>query len=170
MVVKLITAITADGKIARNSSEVINWTSSEDKNRFASITKESGVVIMGANTFKQLDKPLPNRLNVVYTHNTEVSYNTIVLYTSCGPKDLLQYLKGIGYTDICIIGGSIINSMFIKLNLVDEIHLTIAPKLFGNGISLFNKSTNIDVDLELKDIDRLNNNEVVLIYNVRRKK
>jgi len=72
MNVFIITAISADGFIARDSHHPAVWTSKEDKKRFVEITKRAGVVIMGLNTFRTLPKPLKDRLNIVYSLNKDI--------------------------------------------------------------------------------------------------
>jgi dihydrofolate reductase len=46
MKVILLIAVTADGMIARDSSEVIDWTGKEDQRYFVQITRKAGVMIM----------------------------------------------------------------------------------------------------------------------------
>ena len=71
MKVILIMAQTADGKIARASDELVDWTSKEDKRFFIDKTKEAGVMVMGSNTYRTIWRPLPGRLNVVLTSHPE---------------------------------------------------------------------------------------------------
>jgi len=55
----IISCLTADGYIAKNSTHAAMWTSKEDKKRFIEVTKRAGVVIMGLNTWQTLGgKPL----------------------------------------------------------------------------------------------------------------
>lgn len=162
--VKLLMTCTVDGKIAKDSKHFTNWSGSEDKKYFKRITKECGVIIMGNNTFKLFKNPLQHRLNVVYTRQKISSNYLNVLYTNDPPKILLNKLKKLGYSDVCLIGGSKVNTIFTEY--IDEIHLTIVPKLFGNGISLFTESTNIDTNLKLKDMIELGSGNILMIYTV----
>ena len=52
----IIAAISADGFIAKDTNHPAMWTSKADKKRFIELTKRAGVVIMGATTFKTLEK------------------------------------------------------------------------------------------------------------------
>jgi dihydrofolate reductase len=45
MKVILLMAVTADGMIARNSMELIDWTGKADKQYFIHITREAGAMI-----------------------------------------------------------------------------------------------------------------------------
>jgi dihydrofolate reductase len=69
-----------------------------------------------------------------------------------------------GYTSVLLGGGSFLNSLFLEKKLISEIVLTIEPKIFGAGLSLFNKD--LDADLKLLEIRNLNENTVMLHYQV----
>ena len=61
MKIILVMAITLDGKIAKDKKHFPSWTSKEDKQFFAHISKKNKVVIFGENTFNTFKKPLKNR-------------------------------------------------------------------------------------------------------------
>ena len=71
MFVRLMVAITADGKIARNSDHYPDWTGKADKKLYVEITKKAGVMIMGSKTFDIIGRVLPGRKTVVMTQNPE---------------------------------------------------------------------------------------------------
>jgi dihydrofolate reductase len=48
--------------------------------------------------------------------------------------------------------------------LIDEIIVTISPKIFGYGISLFSDQTSME--LELKEVERVGTDLVCLTYKV----
>nr|AIA15400.1 RibD C-terminal domain protein [uncultured bacterium] len=50
----LLAAVTADGKMARNSAQLSNWTSHEDKKIFVAESRRAGVIILGNSTYKTL--------------------------------------------------------------------------------------------------------------------
>lgn len=165
MNVILLMAMTVDGKTAKTSDHLVNWTSSEDKNYFIQTTKKSGVVIMGSKTYCTLDYPLPDRLNIVMTRSFRQSTIPNVEFTNKNPIDLILDLKlNRGYNDICLIGGQTINNLFIKHNLISEVHVTVVPKLFGTGLGLFSES--LDVNLDLRSVKQLGT-DLLLIYKVK---
>lgn len=47
-------------------------------------------------------------------------------------KKLVEYLKTQGYKRVLMEGGPTLLGSFLKEDLIDEINLTIAPKIFGN--------------------------------------
>jgi dihydrofolate reductase len=163
----LLMAQTVDGKIARNSEHFPDWTASADKRFFAARTREAGVIIMGSKTFDTLGKPLPGRKNVVLTRNAgRVSRFPDLVFTADPPARLLAKLAGEGYREAILAGGARINSLFATANLIDEIIITISPRLFGSGLSLFD--TPLDLHLQLLETRRLDVDLVLLHYGVLR--
>lgn len=167
MKVFLIMAQTVDGIISRTSDEFIDWTGSADKKMFMQVTKDAGVVIMGSKTYDTIGRPLPGRKNIVITRNTSrVSDSPQLVYTSQKPQEILQGLQEEGFTKAAVIGGSQINTLFAREGLIDEYILTIAPKIFGDGLNLFSDS--LDIDLELLESTILEEKYLLLRYSARR--
>jgi len=67
-----------------------------------------------------------------------------------------------GITKILLGGGTKINSEFLKAGLVDEIHLTIEPKIFGAG-QKFVDHYNLDINLELIECTKMNEKGTLLL-------
>ena len=146
MKVVLLMATTIDGKIAKTSDEYVDWTGKEDKKYFMNFTKEAGVVIMGSKTFATMEKPLPGRLNVVMSRKYQCGkIGSSLIFTTLSPSDIISSLSICGYETIVIAGGQKINTLFLKENLIDEIHMTIVPKIFGDGLSMFSGDLNINM-------------------------
>lgn len=162
--VTLIMAMTADGKIAKNSTQLANWTSHEDKKLFVEISKQHSVIMMGENTFNTFPKPLPGRLNVVFTKQENPEEINEVKWVSGEPEKVLEELEILGYKSALLGGGATLNSLFLKNKLINEIILTVEPKIFGSGLSLFNED--INADLELITMEKLNENTIMLKYKV----
>ena len=167
MNVILLMAVTADGMIARDSSQIIDWTGKEDKRYFVQITRKSGVVIMGSKTFDMIGKVLPERKNIVMTRDkSRKSHDKDLIFTDKAPDAIIKELNAQGFETAVLIGGSIVNTLFLKENLIDEIHVTIVPRLFGRGLPLFNKS--FDTQLELINIEKLGQSHILLKYRVKK--
>ena len=165
MNVTLVMALTLDGKIAKGPDHYPDWTGTEDKQLFAGISKKAGVVIMGSKTFDTFGKPLPKRKNIVLSRNkNRLSEWENLVYTDKKPAEILKDLEEQGYSDVVLAGGAIINSLFAREKLIDEIIVTVSPKIFGNGISLFTED--ISMDLELKETERVGTDLVCLKYKV----
>jgi dihydrofolate reductase len=55
-------------------------------------------------------------------------------------KTLLDQKLAPRYRNIWHVGGAMLSQRFLELGLVDEIRLTIAPVLLGDGLRLFGGS------------------------------
>jgi dihydrofolate reductase len=165
MKVTLMMAVTADGLIARNRSHFSDWTCSADKRLFKQLTQKAGVVIFGSRTFDTIGTPLPGRLNVIMTRKPARYHPQKNLMLFSGPPArLLEVLTEKGYGEAILAGGAIMNTLFVKPALVDEVLLTISPKIFGQGITLFSEP--LDLALELINVEQLEKSTLVLRYKV----
>ena len=169
----LLMATTLDGKIGRDSSHLVDWTGKEDKKLFIRLTKEAGVIIMGSNTFDTIEKPLPKRKNIVMTQNKSRIKDTLsnalssdedLIFTDKTPKEILKDLDSQGFKSAVLIGGSQINSLFLKAKLINEIYVTIVPRFFGKGLSMF--SEKIDTKLDLVSTQQMAYGHILLKYTI----
>jgi dihydrofolate reductase len=160
----MIAAVTADGFIAKQSIHPTSWTSPEDKQHFRKLTKAAGVTIMGANTYKTLNRAFEERRTIVYTHQPQEITAKGVETTAEPPRDLLTRLASEGHTTVAIIGGATIFRQFLQAGAVDELYLTIEPVLWGQGLTLLDQDCRIA--LELLDITRLNASSILVHYRV----
>ena len=169
MRVMMIMAMTADGRIAKTHNELVQWTSKADKRAFQELTKECGVLITGRKTYATYGRPLPGRLNVVLTMSpdTHESIPDKLEFTNQSPKELLKNLEHRGFSSVAITGGAGVNALFLDAGLVNELYLTIAPKLFGKGIPL-TEELEREIDLKLMGVEKLDNDTVQLHYKIDR--
>jgi len=165
MKVILVMALTVDGKIGRSSDHFPDWTGTEDKKNFAEISKKAGAVIMGSKTFDTFGFPLPDRKNIILTRdkNRRSRWENLA-YTDKKPREILRDLDKEGFSHVILAGGSLVNSLFAEENLIDEVIVSISPKIFGDGISLFAKE--ISMELELEEMKKIGRNLVFLKYKV----
>lgn len=164
----MIMAQTVDGKIAKHSEHVtMDWTSAEDKKFFRTETKKHAALIVGKKTFDTFPGPLPNRLNVVLTRTPDTSLNQtgVLEYTNLEPMTLLAHLATQGIESVVIAGGAVTNKLFLEAGCVDELYLTIEPIIFGHGMCLCDTLPE-DINLTLTATETLNDNTVLLKYNI----
>ncbi len=165
MEVILLMAMTLDGKIARDSLQLVDWTGKADKQYFVRLTRKAGVVIMGSKTFDTIGKPLPGRKNIVMTRNSDrKSQDENLVFTDQSPTQIINSLGEEGFESVALIGGAIVNSLFARENLITQIHVTLIPALFGRGLSLFRDS--LDVKLELVENREIEKDHLLLVYRV----
>jgi len=165
MKVILLMAVTVDGMIARDSMQLVDWTGNADKKYFVHITKKTGVMIMGSKTFDTIGKVLPGRKNIVMTRDKKrVSTNKDLIFTDQNPVEIINDLEKQGFESAALIGGSVANTLFVKENLISEVHVTIVPRLFGKGLALFDET--LDIQLELMDVQKINESHILIKYRV----
>ncbi|MDD5110627.1 MAG: dihydrofolate reductase family protein [Patescibacteria group bacterium] len=169
MKIILMMAMTADGIVARDSSHKADWTSKADKKAFIAETKKHGVIIMGETTYRTIGRPLPGRLNLVLTMEPEKraaeSVPGVLEFYRGSPAEVVAHLSGKGYQSAVLGGGPYTNASFLKAGLVDEVLITIEPKLFGNGMT-FAKGQDLDVNLVYISSAPLGDNAVQIRYQV----
>lgn len=162
MKVFLIAAISADGFIARETNELANWTSKEDKKLYVELTKRAGVMVMGRTTFETIGRALPGRKTIVYSHQA-VDIDGVEV-TDEAPANLIHRLHRDGFKEVAVCGGSAMYTQFMEAGVIDELYLTVEPVLFGNGVPLF--AGQLDVRLRLLESRQLNDNAVLMHYEV----
>lgn len=160
---------TVDGKIAKHSNQLVDWTSIYDKRFFQTETKKAGVVIMGSKTFDTLPGPLPDRFNIIMTRDKQKCFEGSTgtenfAFTTMEPENIIHFIKYLKYKKVIVIGGSEINTLFLKAGLIDELILTISPKLFGSGLSL--AMDDLDIELNFKSQIAFYDGTILLKYNV----
>jgi dihydrofolate reductase len=176
MKVSIIVAMTADGYIGRTSDHLATaWTNMEDKYLFTHYVKEAGNMVMGLNTFKTtaekfpgvFNKSMPGRRLLVYTPDPEeVTKYANVEAVSEPPEKLVKRLEKEGIKHLAVCGGTTIYTMFMQAGLVQDIYVDMQATLFGAGMPFLNAS--VDTEIELKDIKRLGDNNVLLHYIVKK--
>jgi dihydrofolate reductase len=183
MKVSLIAAVSTDGFIAPENQAgkpSTSWTSPEDTAWFNRKTKEIGTVIMGRTTWETIPakhRPLNNRLNLIYTTKAPSSidavqfdsvvnhdFDTTTPYTTSLPPDKLINRLSDHFRELAVIGGTSIYTLFMDAGMVDTLHLTVEPVLFGTGTPLFDKS--LDTALQLQQVEHLNPNTLLLTYQI----
>lgn len=165
MKVFIIAAITVDGYIGRDAGHSADWTSPEDKKLFVSLTKDAGTIVMGSRTFATIGRALPGRRTIVYTSQPEKIVPNNIETTVQPPSVLVKRLRQEGVKGLAVCGGASIYELFMRAGVVDQLYITIEPKLFGRGVPLF--GTELNVDLNLLDINKLNTSTVLLHYDVK---
>ena len=63
-----------------------------------------------------------------------------------------------------LAGGAVVNSLFARRGLIDEVVVTVSPLIFGRGISLFPEG--IGVELDFVSVEPVDDQVVCLTYRV----
>ena len=163
MKVIMVAVSSVNGKTTRGyDPNIYSWTSKQDSKIFFSLIEKHNLIVMGGKTYEAARNIIilkKNKLRVVLTRNPEKYKREVVRgqleFSSESPKDLVGRLEKQGYTEMLLVGGSGIYTAFFKNNLVDELHLSIEPFIFGRGKNLVLEEENV-AELKLVSVKRLN--------------
>lgn len=166
MKISIVCVISLDGYLNPKVEMSPEWSSREDRQYFVDETKRTGVMVMGQNTFKYSfhNKAMPDRWSVVVTHDTEQEMEN-VWFTDDKPEAIVKKIQEKGYKEISVIGGGVINSLFMNASLVTDLYITVSSHLFGDGVPLF-AGLDKPLELDLVSSKPLGPNEVLNHYKV----
>ena len=157
----LIFVATLDGKITKwGASNVKLWTSHQDQDYYKNVLNESKLVVMGSNTFNaDTFKPSANHLFIIMTRHPD-KYKSLevpgqIEFTNESPVALTARFKSKGYIQMVVVGGPHVATSFLKEQLIDELWLTLEPKIFGTGGN-FVTDVKLDISLHLMHFEKVN--------------
>ena len=173
MKVLLIAVTTLDGCITKhNSPGAAHWASAEDQVHFRALTGSCDVRVFGASTYRA-DQPMFQSLlsaevrRIVLTRTPHLFAGDAkpgqLEFTDESVVSLIERLSAEGHQRVAVLGGGQIYSMFLAADLVDELHLTLEPVLFGEGVRL-GGTEQIDTRFSLQSVTNLNPNSLLLVY------
>ncbi len=150
-----IVAVDRNGAIGKGGK--LPWHYSADM-KFFKETTTGNACVMGYKTWLTLKKPLPNRLNIVLSRQSEIEpqAGVVVLRDPESVLSLAKDLKGDLKGDLFVIGGEQVYQSFlpyIEKWIVTEVPLTIeAADAFmpQNYLEGFTKADSKEIDEDLK--------------------
>ncbi len=161
-----------DGFIAKKDNTV-SWLESPADAYEAGISEDSAgegikidCFVLGSRTYEhalQLGWPYGDTPTVVTTTRKLPSTRKSVEFYSGDLKRLVEEILAPRYENIWLVGGAMLCQSFLKLGLVDEIRLSIAPVMLGDGLSLFGNS-GAETRWRLKDVIAYKTGFVELLY------
>lgn len=139
-------ACSLDGYIA-TKEDSLDWLfdveGQEEANKgIAEFDETVDTVIMGRRTFDWVmeemkgENPYKDKMTYVYSHSANES-SAAVRYTQEEPKQLIETIRNQKGKHIWLMGGGAVIRDFLEADVIDELIITIAPVLLGNGIPLF---------------------------------
>lgn len=166
-----------DGFIAKKDNTV-SWMESSSvydagvsisEEEIAAFLKSIDCYVMGSRTYEhalELGWPYGNTPVIVVTTRKWPPHSTkkTVEFYSGDLKELVDAKLAPRYRNIWLVGGAMLCQHFLELGLVDEIRLTIAPVLLGEGLRLFDNSLP-ERKWTLKDVAAYKNGFVELSYS-----
>lgn len=138
-----------DGFIARKDNSV-SWMDSSGDVYEKGITEDGAEVIqsincyvLGSRTYEhalQLGWPYGDTPTVVVTNRKLPSTRESVEFYSGDLKKLVGEVLAPRYENIWLVGGALLGRSFLRLGLIDELRLMIAPVTLGDGLHMFGDS------------------------------
>ena len=165
-----------DGFIARKDNSV-SWLDADgsvyeagvsiSEQEIATFVKAIDCYVLGSRTYEhalELGWPYGDKPVVVLTRRKLPSLRNSVEFCSGDLKTLLDEKLAPRYRNIWLVGGAMLSQCFLQLGLVDEIRLTIAPVLLGDGLRLFGGSLT-EQRWDLKNVVAYRNGFVEVSYS-----
>jgi len=162
-----------DGFIAKKDNSV-SWMDSSGDVYERGVTDDDGAeviqsidcYVLGSRTYEhalQLGWPYGDTPTVVMTKRELPSTRESVEFYSGDLKRLVGEILAPRYGNIWLVGGAMLGQSFLRLGLVDEIRLMIAPVILGDGLHLFGDS-GTEQKWHLKSVVAYKNGFVELSY------
>jgi dihydrofolate reductase len=157
----LVFVSTLDGKVTKwGNPDIKSWSSKSDQDYFKKVWNETKLIIMGSKSYDADPiKPSSNHHFVVMTKHTskyrEFEISGQLEFTDESPGTLFTRFEKEGNDLMLIVGGAQIATSFLKEQLIDELWLTIEPKIFGLGGN-FVIEEKLDINLQLLSCERVN--------------
>lgn len=165
-----------DGFIARKDNS-ISWLESNGSvyeagisvsdEEAAAFVKAIDCYVLGSRTYEhalELGWPYGDTPTVVVTGRKMSSTRNSVEFYSGDLRKLFDEKLAPRYRNIWLVGGAMLCQRFLERGLVDEIRLTIAPVLLGDGLRLFADPL-IETRWDLKNVVAYKNGFVELLYS-----
>lgn len=161
MKIILVFVTTLDGKITKwGLPDVRIWTSGEDQKYFSGLWKTNRLIVMGSKTFNVNPVKVSSGQHIVVMTRFPEQYKNQEIpgsleFVSQSPASLAERFAKEGYMQMMVAGGAHVATSFLKEQLIDEIWLTIEPKIFGTGGN-FVIEESLDMDLQLLSYEKVN--------------
>jgi dihydrofolate reductase len=165
-----------DGFIAKKDNDV-SWMDnpgsvykagvSISEEEVAAFVQKIDCYVLGSRTYEhalQLGWPYGDTPVIVATSRKLPSAKKSIEFYSGDLKTLVEEKLAPRYRNIWLVGGAMLCQRFLELGLIDEIVLTIAPVLLGEGLRLFGASPMPD-RWNLKNVVAYKNGFVELSYS-----
>jgi len=146
-----------DGFIARKDGDIDWLTQFADQeaiHAYEEFMNRIDAIVIGRGTFEKVltfsSWPYEKKVFVLSNSIKELpsTLSDKVTLLSMKPEELVSYLSDMGFSNIYVDGGKVIQNFLIK-DMIDEMIIAKAPILIGSGIPLFNY---INQDLRFKHI------------------
>jgi riboflavin biosynthesis pyrimidine reductase len=145
MEIVLIAVQSLDGRLTRHDEPGTGFASPEDQVLFREKLQACDALVMGAGTYAAARERIrphlaAERIRFVLSRQPERWQEDQVPgkleFTRGGPAEIVDRLHRIGKQRLGVLGGGQVNRLFLQAGLVDELWLTLEPRVFGSGVPL----------------------------------
>ena len=173
MRITLIAVQSLDGFITRHDTPGSAFASPADQTHLRNTLADFDCCVMGGTTYRlerarRGDRAPPSRLQIVLTRSPDAFASESIPgrleFTASTVPDLVAALRARGLKNCALLGGSQIHSLFLRARLVNELWLTLEPRLFGTGTPLI--AHRDDLSLKLLSQHALSADTLLLKYAV----
>ncbi len=157
----LIFVSTLDGKVTKwGEQNVSSWSSHQDQDYYKKVLNESRLIVMGSNTFNADTFKYSSDHQLIIMTGHPDKYKSLEItgqieFTNESPVELIARFKNKGHKQMLVIGGAHVATSFLKEQLIDELWLTLEPKIFGTGGN-FVTDVKLDINLSLIHCEKVN--------------
>ncbi len=166
--VVLYVANSLDGYIAREDGSV-DWLFDPYAHGYEFFYEDVDTVIMGRKTYDQAlsfeEAPYSSKRAIIFSRTAKPSPYAGLEFTAEPPQDVVRRLKEEDGGMIWLVGGREISELLIANELVDELIVSIHPKILISGIPLV-ASKDCAVDLKLVTYEVFKSGLVQLRYEI----
>jgi dihydrofolate reductase len=166
-----------DGFIAKKDNSVSWLESSDNYEKGITLTEEDvtdfiktiDCYVMGSRTYEyalELGWPYSNKPVIVLTNRDLTTDRENVEFYSCKLDTLVNDQLKPNYKNIWLVGGAMLAKEFIRLNLADELIVSIMPVILGDG-TLFFDYIGKERQLHLSDVRAYKDGMVELSYEIK---
>ncbi|MDB5204617.1 MAG: dihydrofolate reductase [Candidatus Taylorbacteria bacterium] len=156
----MIVVLSLDGKISDNSKKLPNWTSKEDWKWFQNMLTICDAVIVGRKTYQVAKNNIDKRKAFVLSKKYKGQIGSVTF------ADSLKKIKKLAqrYKTVAVLGGQDVYSAAIKIDMVNELYITVEPIILGKGISFLGNKILVRHKFILKDSEILNKKGSILLH------
>lgn len=170
MKVTLAMVVSLDGRITDSAlAGPAIWASPEDQTEFRAQIEAHDCIVMGSSTYeaaRAIIKPKADKPRTILTRQPEKYAAEVqpgLAFSSDPPGAVIAQAKEAGRQSLLLVGGAKTNARFLDQGLVDEILVTVEPKIFGAGIH-FTDALQNNVQLQLLSCKQLNPQGTLLLH------
>lgn len=169
---KYYVACSLDGYISRPDGNV-DWLFTDQDYGVAEFFRSVDVAVMGRRTWEKVEELAPGRLFgagiecFVFSRTIPEGGSKGVRFVSGDVGEWLWSMRQREGKDIWVVGGGEMVRSFLDQRLIDQVILSIHPRLLGEGVRLFTEPYP-EAELELTDCRPYPSGLVQLLYKVKR--